>query len=140
MACQASAACRVVPRLQQTSPAARSVTSKASFDSHPSETFVCKKRRTCFCYEQSTLSCSPFAGWMFSLLHSKLDIDMCLTQKSRGSLQVNARDLNAVERGIRGYQANAEKNVKNGQPCTFRRKPQEHHLRQRLLRTCKFAA
>ncbi|DBA97585.1 hypothetical protein WJX77_007635 [Trebouxia sp. C0004] len=34
-------------------------------------------------------------------------------QKSRGSLQVNARDLNAVERGIRGYQANAEKNVKN---------------------------
>jgi len=54
-------------------------------------------------------------------------------QKSRGSVQVNARDLNAVERGIRGYQANAEKNVKNGQYWAFQCKPQERHPRQSLL-------
>ena len=79
--------------------------------------FCCRDRRTFFCCEQYMLSRSHFAGRLFPLLLSKLD--MCLTQKSRGSLQVNARDLNAVERGIRGYQANAEKNVKNGQHCAF---------------------
>ena len=42
-------------------------------------------------------------------------------QRSRRHLQVHARDLNAVERGIRGYQDNASGAVKKGwtvQPCS----------------------
>lgn len=35
-------------------------------------------------------------------------------QNARRSLQIYARDLNAVEKGIRSYQYNAEKNVKKG--------------------------
>ena len=37
-----------------------------------------------------------------------------LLQRSRRNLQVHARDLNAVERGIRGYQYNASGAVKKG--------------------------
>lgn len=39
---------------------------------------------------------------------------LVLLQRSRRNLQVHARDLNAVERGIRGYQYNASGAVKKG--------------------------